>query len=350
MRLLIYEWCCSGGLSGADRTAVIGDAADPASLAREGRAMLEALAADAVRDGGIEVVALVDAAIAIDLPPGVCRVNVAAGSECAVLVDAARRADAVIVVAPETAGVLVARVAAVRAAGGRALSPSDAFLRLAADKQATVNALAAAGVPVPAGRSLAAGEAWPDSFVRPAVRKARASTGCDGLVTVAGGPPPDPSRVATRIEAFQAGIPVGVSCLLGPAGVVPVAALRQRFSAGPEPAYVGGGPLESALLRARAERLATRAVNALLRREPDQPAAGWVGVDMILGNRPDGGDDRVLEVNPRVTTSFVGLAAAASVSLVRAIVAVAEGTGFDPGPLSAGCRFTLRDARPLSGT
>lgn len=350
MRLLIYEWCCSGGLAGPDRRAVIGDTDDSAPLAREGRAMLEALVVDAVRDGGFEVVALVDAATAIDLPPGVCRVNVAAGGECAALVDAARRADAAIVVAPETAGVLAARVAAVRAAGGRPLAPGDAFLRLATDKQATIDALAAAGAPVPAGRALAAGEAWPESFVRPAVRKARSSTGCDGLVIVAEGEPPAPAPVAMRIEAFHAGIPVGVSCLLGPRGVVPVAALRQRFSDGPAPAYVGGAPLESAMLRARAERLAARALEALLRRQPGPPAAGWVGVDMILGDRTDGGDDRVLEVNPRVTTSFVGLAAAASASLVRAIVAVAEGVAFDPGPLSAGCRFTLSDARPHPGT
>ena len=83
--------------------------------------------------------------------------------------------------------------------------------------------------------------------------------------------------------------------------------------------------------------------------QPGRPAAGWLGVDMILGDRSDGGDDRVLEVNPRVTTSFVGLSAVTPASLVRAIVAVAEGDAFDPGPLSAGCRFTLSDARPLSG-
>lgn len=349
MRLLIYEWCCSGGLSGPDRRAVIGADGDPATLVREGRAMLEALVADAVRDGGFEVVALVDAALAGDLPPGARRVPVVAGSECQALVDAARQSDAVIVVAPETAGVLAARAAAVRAVGGRVLAPGEGVLEIAADKQATIDTLAAAGVPVPAGRSLAANEPWPESFVRPAVRKARASTGCDGLVIVAGGPPPAPSPDATRIEAFCAGMPVGVSCLLGPRGVVPVAALRQRFLDGPVPAYVGGAPLESAMLRARAERLATWAADTLLRRQPGRPAAGWLGVDMILGDRSDGGDDRVLEVNPRVTTSFVGLSAVTPASLVRAIVAVAEGDAFDPGPLSAGCRFTLSDARPLSG-
>jgi predicted ATP-grasp superfamily ATP-dependent carboligase len=44
---------------------------------------------------------------------------------------------------------------------------------------------------------------------------------------------------------------------------------------------------------------------------------------MILGDRDDGLDDRVLEVNPRLTTSFVGLGAAGAVGLVRVIVDVA---------------------------
>lgn len=349
MRLLIYEWCCSGGLSGPDTRDVVGDVADVEPLAREGRAMFHALLADALGDGGFELVALVDAAHGVALPPSARRIGVAVGAEVESLVAAARGADATIVVAPETAGVLAARVAAVRAAGARVLAPSDAFICLAADKQATIDALAAAGVPVPAGRSLAPGEVWPASFIRPAVRKARASTGCDGVVIVRpGDPPPCPAPGATRIEALCAGVPVGVSCLLGPAGVRPVAAVAQRFSAGRTPAYLGCEPLASPAERSRAERLAIRAIEALLRRGRGAPAAGWVGVDMILGEAADGGDDRVLEVNPRVTTSFVGLAAASPTSLVRAIVAAAEGGQLDSGSLPTGCRFSLVDAPSLA--
>ncbi len=345
MRLLIYEWCCSGGLSGPDARAVVGDAADVEPLAREGRAMFESLVADAVRDGGFQVSAVIDATRHVELPSPVRRLPVPPGREVESLLAAARDADAVIVVAPETGGVLASRVAAVRAAGGRVLAPGDAFIRLAADKQATIDALAAAGVPVPAGRSLAAGEAWPAAFIRPAVRKARGSTGCDGMLIVGPDDPlPCPAPVATRIEAWWPGRPVGVSCLLGPGGVLPVAAVTQQFSAGPTPAYLGAEPLASPAERARARRLAVRAIDALLGREGGGVAAGWVGVDMILGDAADGVADRVLEVNPRVTTSFVGLAAAAAASLVRALVAAAEGGHVDPGSLPTGCRFTLPDA------
>jgi predicted ATP-grasp superfamily ATP-dependent carboligase len=46
---------------------------------------------------------------------------------------------------------------------------------------------------------------------------------------------------------------------------------------------------------------------------------------MILGPQADGRGDRVLEVNPRLTTSFVGHAAAAATSLVRQSIEVAAG-------------------------
>jgi len=347
MRLVIYEWCCSGGLAGPDRELVVHPGDDVNSLAREGRAMFAALIADAVRDGGFDVVALVDESLPLKLPAAARRVVVPRGREVEALVAAAQEADGVILVAPETAGVLAARVESARAAGGTVLGPSASFVRRAADKQATIDALAAAGVPVPAGRSLAAGEAWPASFRLPAVRKARASAGCDGLVIVRPGDPlPCPALVATRLDAECAGQPVGVSCLIGPQGVVPFAALVQQFSSGPLPGYAGGKPLRDTGEQCRAEGLAVRAVEALLYRDPDTAHAGWVGVDMILGGRPDGLDDRVLEVNPRVTTSFVGLAAAAPASLVRAIVDAAAGRKLDRGALPTSCTFTLTDDAP----
>ena len=344
MRLLIYEWCCSGGLAGPDRALVLRSGDDVTSLAREGWAMFASLVADASQDGGFDVAALVDDSLPEELPTAARRVVVPRGRELETLVAAARDADGVILVAPETADVLATRVEAVRASGGKVLGPSTSFIRLATDKQATIDALAAAGVPVPAGRSLAAEEAWPAGFRLPAVRKARASTGCDGLVVVRRGDGlPCPALVATRLEAECAGQPVGVSCLIGPRGAVPVATLVQRFSPGPHPGYLGGTPLHDVDEQRRAERLAVRTIEALLRRDPGAAHAGWVGVDMILGERGDGLDDRVLEVNPRVTTSFVGLAAAAPASLVRAIVDAAIGREIDPESLPTACTFTLTD-------
>ena len=69
--------------------------------------------------------------------------------------------------------------------------------------------------------------------------------------------------------------------------------------------YLGGSlPLPHALA-SRATRLAQQAVAAL----PDP--LGYVGVDLVLGADADGADDYVIEINPRLTTSYIGLRAAA---------------------------------------
>lgn len=315
MRLLIHEYCCAGG-GGLD------------ALAPEGRAMLHSLAADVATSGGLEVAVLVAENLSLSLPTGVRVLPVAANRELDTLVAASTAADAVLIVAPETDGILASRVAAVRSAGANVLAPSRAFIEIASDKQSTIQALAAAGVPVPAGRILAAGERWPEAFIRPAVRKARDGTGGDGFVVVDRGAAPPPStRQPTRIEAFVAGMAVGVSCLCGPRGVHPLPPFRQVFATmGRQISYAGGEPVSDRLLAARAEALARRAVDAVSRATGDaEAAAGWIGVDLILGERSDGRGDRVLEVNPRVTTSFAGHASGLSGGLVRAMLDIAAG-------------------------
>jgi predicted ATP-grasp superfamily ATP-dependent carboligase len=140
-----------------------------------------------------------------------------------------------------------------------------------------------------------------------------------------------------RIEAFAPGDPVGVACLGGAAGLLPLPPLRQLFGDGPDGrCYRGGEVLADPLSAHRATRLAERAIAAVSRAAAvfacggspaaAGPASGWVGVDMILGSRPDGGDDRVLEVNPRLTTSFVGFAASSATSLIRLLVDGLDGT------------------------
>lgn len=339
MRILIYEWCCSGGLAGAASAGR--GVADP--LCGEGRAMFAALVGDACRDPRLEVTALLDAARPVALSPRARIRPVAAGGEVETLVAEATRADATLIVAPEAGGLLAERVAAVRAAGGDVVAPEPGFIAIAADKQATVEALAAAGVPVPAGRRLAAHAPWPEWFARPAVRKPLDGVGGEGLVTVRPGEPPgNPVPHPSRIEPFVPGDPVGIACLCGPGGIRSLPPLRQcRDAAG---RYAGGAPLAGRGLRMRAAALAVRAVAAVARAAAGQPR-GWVGVDMILGPATDGRGDRVLEVNPRLTTSFVGHAAGRSTSLVATLLDVAAGR--DP-PLDSRPRAFRLDTDALS--
>ena len=174
MRVLLYEWCCSGGLHGPDRDIFLADDAgddDVAAIAREGRAMVLAVLVDAARSQSLSVEVLVDATRPLDLPDGAQPRSVPPGEEIARLRQAAAACDVALVIAPETAGILGRRVAAARDAGATVIAPDAGFIATTTDKQATVLALAAAGVPVPAGRALSPGAPWPNDFVRPAVRK-----------------------------------------------------------------------------------------------------------------------------------------------------------------------------------
>ncbi len=292
--------------------------------------MFLAVLADARRSSALEVAAIVDDSLPVDVPAGVVRRTTPPGGELETLAAAAASADVTLVVAPETDGILARRLAVVRTAGGRPLACDPAFIALAADKQATALALAAAGMPVPAGRSLEPHAAWPMHFIRPAIRKRRDGVGGAGLLIVDRGmPPPAAAGYATRIEALVPGLAVGVSLMCGAGKPRVVAVLEQVFDPAAPGSYRGGRGIVDAGRRSRAARLATRAVAAVARASGGT-AHGWVGVDMILGDREDGGADRILEVNPRLTSAFVGIARRSPASLVAAMIQPASLPWPDP--------------------
>jgi predicted ATP-grasp superfamily ATP-dependent carboligase len=55
------------------------------------------------------------------------------------------------------------------------------------------------------------------------------------------------------------------------------------------------------------------------------PTIGYVGIDLILGEAEDGSQDYVIEINPRLTTSYVGLRALSNTNLAQAMLDVAQG-------------------------
>jgi hypothetical protein len=122
-----------------------------------------------------------------------------------------------------------------------------------------------------------------------------------------------------RLERFYPGIAASVAVLCGPAGLFPLPACRQRLSDDGQFRYLGGACLLESALAERATSLAIRAVRSL----PDP--LGYIGVDLVLGGDANGRDDVVIEINPRLTTSYVGLRAVATSNLAAAMLAIAEG-------------------------
>jgi predicted ATP-grasp superfamily ATP-dependent carboligase len=349
-RILLYEFVTSGGMFG-QRTP------PSASIMREGLAMMTALAADFAAVAGVETIVMLDERLDIQLPG--CRILPvrSADEEFAQLAELSRRVDWLLIVAPEFDDLLRSRCRLVEESGGRLLGPSSSLVALAADKQRTAEHLARAGVNVPEGTSLASGDAMPDNVPFPAVIKPRFGAGSEGVRFIPqdqrskpkdGGPwtylqADVHPTIEYRLERFCPGMPASVAFLCGGSDRIALPPCRQRLSDDGHFRYVGGSaPLEPDLAR-RATTLASRAVESLP--EP----LGYLGADLVLGDDPDGRNDVVVEVNPRLTTSYVGLRALANDNLAAAMLAVVTGKtprlSFSDDPLEFDADGTVRKVR-----
>ena len=234
--------------------------------------------------------------------------------------------EAVLLIAPESGGILASLAERVERLGRRLISPSSAFCRWAGDKSAVVATLYAAGVPVPPGVRLAAADAWPDGFPSPAVLKPNDGCGSQEIVFLddASCDRRTTSTTDRRLERFIPGTAVSAAVIRGPTHTVVLPPCTQKLSNGGRTAYLGGAcplPQPSAV---RAERLARRATAAM-------PAGfGYLGIDMVLGAADDGSTDAVIEVNPRLTTSYVGLRALCRTNLIGLMLDVGGGRSVTP--------------------
>jgi predicted ATP-grasp superfamily ATP-dependent carboligase len=121
-----------------------------------------------------------------------------------------------------------------------------------------------------------------------------------------------------------------VAFLIGPAGLQALQPATQLLSENGRFQFQGGTlPLEHDLAQ-RAVRLGSQAVRTV------EGMFGYVGVDLVLG--ADGEGDHVIEINPRFTTSYVGLRALAKDNLMEALLRIATGAApnelaWRPGPV-----------------
>jgi predicted ATP-grasp superfamily ATP-dependent carboligase len=318
MRVFVYEYLTALGLGG--------DPADPLHpMYREGRAMRDAVAGDFGRVPGVRVVTLDGAA---------------PEAERDGFRDAVRRSEWSVVVAPEFEQILESRCWWVEEDGGSLLGPASEVVRLAADKLALAEHWRERGVPTPAttDREPTACEAFP------VVWKPRDGAGSTATFRLEA--PLDVARAKAQLAAeghagpmilqqFVPGRAASVALLCGPAGHIPLVPCLQHLSDDGRFKYLGGELPIPPDLAERAARLATRAVGGV------PGLIGYVGVDLVLGDAADGSADYAIEVNPRLTTSYVGLRALAEFNLAGAMLRVAQGappgeTPWKPGRVRFG--------------
>jgi predicted ATP-grasp superfamily ATP-dependent carboligase len=313
MRIFVYEYCCGGGLSRVPTAA---------SLFTEGWAMLAAVLDDFRQLPDTIVTTLLDARIELTVP-GVETQFVRAGEESAAICELARAAEWSLLIAPEFDNILAERCRWVEECGGRLLGPSSEAVRQTADKHALAHHLSRAGILTPNCQRL--GE---EGVCFPAVCKPRYGAGSQAtfLVTSEQELASCPRRAAEEgwqgellVQPFIRGRAASVAFLIGPAGHFPLLASEQHLSEDGRFHYRGGRVPLGDELGVRAIRVARRAVEAM------SGLFGYVGVDEVLGD--DG--DWVIEINPRLTTSYVGLRRLTVSNLAAAMIRVAEGEAVD---------------------
>ena len=341
MHSLIFEHVCGGGMAGEPI---------PRHLAEQGGAMLRAAVEDFI-SAGHRVTTTRDVRMDFRMP-GADVIRISADDPCAHMVtDAARRCDVAMIIAPECDRVLEGWCVRLGEAGVKTISCSPPAVRLCADKRACSEHLRRHGVPVPeqlimnkyAGISSKI-ESEPsqaqDSALSGVVVKPNDGAGCaDTFLVHDGGAASDVrNRGDVVVERFHRGTPVSASFLAHGDRLIELPAGRQTITNSAinrhmdRLTYAGGAIGLSSDLARRATALARRALQSI------EGLRGFVGVDMVLGDSApsapgdpgsDGAGDVVVDINPRLTVSYIALCTLCETSLAAAMLDMDAPLAFD---------------------
>jgi len=296
VRIFVFEYVTGGGMLAES---------PPPSLVDEGDLMLRALVEDLAAVPGVELVVTRDARL--ERPPPLPAEVVSLdgpGDFPAAWARCVGEADAVWPVAPESGGVLERIGRTVQAAGRLLLGCRPEAVGVAASKLATVRTLAARGVPVVPTHPLEGPLPAHDGCW---VVKPDDGAGCLGARIVGGAAALEAwlatlsgsERARLVAQPFVPGTPASL-CVLARDGAARLLSVNLQRVALVNEGFAllgcvvngleeGGDPVYAALAEAVAAAL---------------PGLwGCFGVDLVV--TPHG--PRVLEVNPRLTTSYAGL-------------------------------------------
>ena len=316
MRIHVFEFIGGGGLSGSLL---------PAQMVREGDLMLAALVADLLELPGVRVSFARDARLALPADPRLGRARVCWRGPLAApwqaLADEVAGADATWPIAPETGGELERIARAVLDAGRTLLGAHPAAIRLAGSKGATAQRLQQAAIEVAPCYRL--GQAWP-AIDGPWIVKPDDGAGCVDTRLF-----PNPRAAAAALSLGPSGL-IAQPWIAGDAmslSAVAAGGQVQVLSVNRQHLAFDDGAVELAAVEVNCEPV-TAALASLTERvvRAIPGLAGYFGIDFVQAAT----GPIVIEVNPRLTSSYAGLRAALGLNVAERVVAAAAGRPLPP--------------------
>jgi len=328
LRLLVCEYASGGGAA---------EGSVPSDVLSEGFGMLRSLISD-FKDAGHNVTTLLNSGLAAYNPPldADYVIPVSSWPVAKTLIESvARSFDAAHFIGPETSQISQSLIRIAEEAGLTLLNCSASAIEGVADKLMINRSLKKQGIKTPETVMLSTideveetKQALKDCLNFPMVFKPLDGASCCGLSIVRNEPQIAGAIAKIRKESrgknfvaqdYIQGIPASVSLITTGNEALPISLNKQILSlAGPESnsKYVGGVvPLDSPFID-EAFDLAKDTVESF------RDLRGYVGVDLVLTER----GPVVIEVNPRLTTSYIGLKLAVNSNIGQAIVeAVLQG-------------------------
>ena len=318
LTVFVYEHFTAGGCPEGDL---------PAGLAAEALGMLWAVLRDFRDWGKVRTIALLDPRFEQRVP-GLDRGTLPAdeviparpGDHESVYLSLLKRCDAVLLIAPETDGILSSLAEQAETEGIPLLGCSAQAAATAGNKAICSRLFDLAKVPVPETRSASfLTAAHVAGQMRcPLVIKPIDGVGCEGVCRINSlSELPEALALVRRsttqelilLQTLAQGSHASVSLLVAGDGCMPLSLNLQLIEAGAPYRYLGSRVPFRHPMADRAMELAASAVGLI------PGVKGYVGVDLVLA------EDHValIEINPRITTSYIGLRRVAQLNIAGAI-------------------------------
>jgi len=303
VRIFVYEYTCATWRPGSETTRA-------ASLLAEGRAMRDAALEDCRAIPGAEVKTLD------------CTNN--EESDFRRLAD---WADYALIIAPEFDQILETRCRWAEQCETTLLGPPADVVALCADKLTLAEIWNEAKVPTPPTKPF---EPW--AFPPPVVVKPRYGAGSvdtylfkeeDSLHRFQ-------PQTESIVQPYLPGLDMSMAFLIGPKQVIPLRCCMQNIAIKNQRLmFRGGATFSDDVFFDRVRHVASKGIAAIT------GLFGFIGVDVVV---QEDSDDLAIEINPRLTTSYIGLRQACQQNLMEMLIRVVQGEKVDPPTWRAGDR------------